>query len=60
MKKNVLGVILCRSNSSRLKDKLKLRIEKKDTFTIFVDRLKKCKQIIRNESIIHKKHKKNK
>ena len=45
MKKSVLGVILCRSNSSRLKDKLKLRIEKKDTFTIFVDRLKKCKQI---------------
>ena len=44
-KKKVVGIILCRSNSKRLKNKLKLRIEKKNFFEFYLDRLFKCKHI---------------
>ena len=43
--KKVVGIILCRSNSSRLKNKLKLRIERKTFFEFYFDRLFKCKRI---------------
>jgi spore coat polysaccharide biosynthesis protein SpsF len=44
-KKKVLAIILCRNNSSRLKNKLKLKIGKKTCFEFFFNRLKKCKNI---------------
>ena len=45
MKKKVLGVILCRSNSKRLKNKLKLKFGKKNIFEYFYNRLSLCKNI---------------
>lgn len=44
-KKKILAIILCRSNSSRLSNKLKLKINKKTSFDFFFQRLKKCKEI---------------
>ena len=43
--KKTLGIILCRNNSSRLKNKLKLKIGKKKSFELFFERLIKCKKI---------------
>jgi spore coat polysaccharide biosynthesis protein SpsF len=43
--KKTLGIILCRNNSSRLKNKLKLKIGKKTCFEFFFERLIKCKKI---------------
>ena len=45
MKKKVLGVILCRSNSSRLKNKLKIKLYNTNIFTYFFKRLSYCKNI---------------
>jgi len=45
LKKKVLAIILCRNNSSRLRNKLKLKIDKKTCFEYFFERLKKCKNI---------------
>jgi spore coat polysaccharide biosynthesis protein SpsF (cytidylyltransferase family) len=45
MKKKILGIILCRSNSTRLKNKLKLKINDQSIFKFFFNRISQSKKI---------------
>ncbi len=45
IKKKVLAIVLCRNNSTRLKQKLKLKIQNLSCFEFFFDRLTNCKNI---------------